>query len=153
MAKTGSLFASFFGTSAQEVILKEHGRVSSEEAYDGVATVYYDICLPSGLKVGKIDLRLQMNSYMYYFGHVGYHVYRLYRGHGYAGKACRELFQIARKEFGMKELIITCSPDNLPSLKTLQKLDGELLETVDVPREHELYLRGEKVKCIFRYRL
>ena len=153
MSKSGGIFASLFGGSDQEVLLKEHHRVSREEAYDDVATVYYDICLPSGLKVGNLDLRLTMNDYMYYYGHIGYHVYRFYRGHNYAYKACRKVFQIAKEEFGMEELIITCCPDNLPSLRTLEKLGGELIETVDVPRHHELWLRGEKVKCIFKYKL
>ena len=50
-------------------------------------------------------------------------------------------------------MIITCSPDNIPSLCTLQRLHGTLLETVDVPESHWLYQRGETVKCIYQYEL
>ena len=53
----------------------------------------------------------------------------------------------------MTELIITCSPDNIPSRRTLEKLGGTLLETANVPEDHWLYQRGEKVKNIYRYDL
>ena len=53
----------------------------------------------------------------------------------------------------MKELIITCSPENEASYKTLMKLNGELLELVEVPSRHLLYTLGEKTKYIFRYRI
>ena len=54
---------------------------------------------------------------------------------------------------GMDELIITCSPDNIPSYKTLVKLGGELIELVEVPKNHQLYTIGETQKYIFRYRI
>ncbi len=142
------------GDLEDEVVLKEHYRLSAEETSDGVPTVYYDICLRnSPLKVGKIDLRLKMDDYMYYLGHIGYHIYRFYRGHSYAYKACLQLFKIAKEEFGLTELIVTCSPDNIPSYKTLVKLGGQLVETVPVPEDHELYRNNERIKCIFKYKL
>ncbi|MBR4609576.1 MAG: GNAT family N-acetyltransferase, partial [Erysipelotrichaceae bacterium] len=63
------------------------------------------------------------------------------------------LFKVAKKEFGMDELIITCSPENIASYKTLKKLDGELIDLVKVPPGHPLYTIGEKTKYIFRYRI
>ena len=53
----------------------------------------------------------------------------------------------------MDKLIITCSPDNIASKKTLIKLGGQLLETCDVPSDHWLYLRGETVKEIYLFKL
>ena len=53
----------------------------------------------------------------------------------------------------MQELLITCSPDNIASRRTLEKLQGELVETADVPRSHWLYERGETVKNIYRFQL
>ena len=38
----------------------------------------------------------------------------LHRGHHYAGKACKLLFQLAQRH-GMEYVIITCNPDNYPS--------------------------------------
>ena len=90
---------------------------------------------------------------LYYAGNIGYHVYERYRGNGYAYKACLELFKIAKNVYHMDKLIITCSPDNIASKKTLIKLGGQLLETCDVPSDHWLYLRGETVKEIYLFKL
>ena len=90
---------------------------------------------------------------MYYYGNVGYNILRQYRGNHYAYYACKLLFEIAKKEFALDEIIITCSPDNIASYKTLKKLNGELLELVEVPKNHMLYTLGEKSKYIFRYKI
>ena len=84
---------------------------------------------------------------------IGYTVYPMYRGHHYALKACRLLFQLAKQKYGMNSLIITCNPDNLPSRRTLEALGGELKAIVDVPKEHYLYQYGDVQKCIFEYHL
>ena len=136
------------------VDLRERYRVDEKSAYDGVPTVYYDVLRHSDKeKVGTIDLRLSIEGNMYYYGHVGYNILKAFRGNGYAYQACLVLFDIARNEFDMDELIITCSPENIPSYKTLKKLDGELIELVKVPKGHPLYTIGEKSKYIFRYRI
>ena len=156
-----NLFVGFFDFFREKKIykgdvvdLKEKYRVSEKQAYDRIPTVYYDILLhDTNLKVGSIDLRLTVEGDMYYYGHIGYNIIRSFRGHNYAYYACLVLFKIAREEFGMDELIITCSPDNIPSYKTLIKLGGELIELVEVPKNHQLYTIGETQKYIFRYRI
>lgn len=59
------------------------------------------------------------------------------------------LLQIAKEEYRFRNVIITCSPDNIASDKTIQSLHAELLQTVNVPKSHWLYRRGEKVKNIY----
>ena len=156
-----NLFVGFFYFFKEKKIrkgdvvdLKESYRVSEKQAYDGIPTVYYDILLhDTNLRVGSIDLRLTAEGDMYYYGHIGYNIIRSFRGHNYAYYACLVLFDVAREEFGMDELIITCSPENIASYKTLKKLNGELIELVDVPKNHKLYSLGETRKYIFRYRI
>jgi predicted acetyltransferase len=136
------------------VDLEERFRVSEKTAYDGVPTIYYDVEKhDTREKIGKIDLRLTVEGDMYYYGHIGYNISRPYRGNHYAYEACLLLFAIARDEFGLSELIITCSPDNVASYKTLTKLGGELIEKVKVPKGHPLYTIGETEKYIFRYKI
>ena len=148
------LFRSKKKYEGEIVDLKERYRVDKQEAYDGVPTVYYDILRHSDKeKVGTIDLRLTIQGDMYYYGHIGYNILRSYRGNHYAYEACKMLFVIAKNEFNMSELIITCSPENIASYKTLKKLNGELLELVKVPKNHDLYLKGETSKYIFRYKI
>ena len=136
------------------VDIKEKYRTDERSAYDGVPTVYYGI-YKHGTKesVGTIDLRLIASGNMYYYGNIGYTIDKSHRGHNYAYYACKVLFKVAKEEFNMDELIITCSPENIASYKTLQKLEGELIETVDVPKYHSLYRLGETKKHIFRYKL
>ena len=140
------------------VDLVERARVSEKASFDGVSTVFYDIYLSgsnlgTNLRVGKCDLRLKNDGFMYYYGNVGYNIKESYRGHHYAYYACKVLFKIAKEEFGMKELIITCNPDNEASYKTLKKLKGDLVDIAQIPYDHELYEKGDRFKCIFRFKL
>lgn len=136
------------------VDLKYRYETTEESAYDGIPTVYYDIVLhETGAKVGSIDLRLKMDDNMYYYGHVGYGISPRHRGHHYSYEACKLLFKEAKQRYNMSELYLTCNPDNEASYKTLQKLNGELVEVVQVPKDHELYKHGDKMKCIFRYKI
>ncbi|MBQ9048833.1 MAG: GNAT family N-acetyltransferase [Solobacterium sp.] len=134
------------------VDLVEEQKTDGRFSADGVTNIMYGIYEHGkDVKVGNCDLRVGMNRELYYAGNIGYNVIPAYRGHGYAYQACLLLFDIARDEYGMNELIITCSPENTPSRRTLEKLNGELLETADVPEDHWLYKRGEPVKNIYRY--
>lgn len=136
------------------VYLKEDYRVDEKTAYDGVATVYYEIFdKQSNAKVGSIDLRLTVEGDMYYFGHVGYNIVKNYRGNHYAYYACKVLFNIAAMEFDMKELLITCSPENIASYKTLVKLGGEQIDFVEVPKHIYLYKIGETTKYVFKFKI
>lgn len=138
----------------QIVDIKEKYRVSKITAYDGIPTVYYDILLhDSKQKVGTIDLRLTVEGFMYYYGNIGYNVIEKYRGNNYAYYACMLLFKVAKKEFGLDTLLVTCSPDNIASKKTLEKLHGTLIAKVDVPEQHELYKLGEKRKYVYKFNI
>ena len=134
------------------VTLVEEQDIPADSRNSYVPSVLYSIEL-HGQRIGDCDLRLGMNEELYYAGNIGYNIQKEYRGHGYAYEACRILFRLARTKYHMEELIITCSPDNIASKKTLQKLGGQLLETVEVPADHWLYQRGETVKDIYRFPL
>lgn len=121
---------------------------------DDTPCIYYEIVLHNTNKVvGRCDLRIGMNTELYYAGNIGYSVNIDCRGNGYAYSACKILFDIAKNKYNMDELIITCSPENIPSYKTCVNLKGKLLETVNVPESHWLAMRGENIKHIFKYKL
>ena len=103
--------------------------------------------------MGNCSLRVGYNDNLYYGGHIGYGVDEEYRGHHYAAKACRLLFSLARKH-GMEYLYITCDPDNLPSRRTLEYLQGTLVEIAQLPEDNEMRVKeGDSEKCIFRFDL
>jgi len=105
----------------------------------------------TGKIVGRCDIRFGMNPYMRYMGNIGYTIYPPYRGHHYATLATALLLAHAKES--MDEVIITCNPDNIASIKTIQRLGGELIGVEDVPLGHELHDQGEAVKCIYRIKV
>lgn len=119
---------------------------------DFVPSVIYGIYRhDSQIKIGECDLRIGMNKELYYAGNIGYRIYEPYRGHGYALQAAKLLMKVAADTYHMKELLITCTPDNIPSRRTIEKLGAELIHgNIPVPPSHWLYKRGETVKNIYR---
>ncbi len=115
-------------------------------------SLVYDIIRNVDKKaIGRCDLRIGMNDYMYFMGNIGYVIYPPYRGHRYATKATQLLFDIA-KEF-MNECIITCNPENVASIKTCEYSGCDFVEEVIVPKDHELIKQFEYVKRVYRKRL
>lgn len=102
--------------------------------------------------VGKIDIRIGYNEGIYYGGNIGYSVEEKYRGNAYSSKACKIIGQVA-KAHDMNKVIVTCNPDNFPSRRTCEKLDMKLLKIVDLPEYNDMYLEGERQKCIFEWTL
>ena len=104
-----------------------------------------------GQEMGRIDLRLgNANAIVMYAGHIGYAVFPDFRGQHYAARSVKLLLPLARKH-DFKTIWITCNPDNFASRRTCELVGGRLVEIVDLPKNNEMYLRGEHQKC--RYRL
>ncbi|MBI1256504.1 MAG: GNAT family N-acetyltransferase [Chloroflexi bacterium] len=104
-----------------------------------------------GQEMGRIDLRLGNSMpIVMYAGHIGYAVFPEYRGQHYAARSVKLLLPLARKH-GLNPLWITCNPDNFASRRTCELAGGQMVEIVELPKNNEMYLRGEPRKC--RYRL
>lgn len=100
---------------------------------------------------GSISLRIgDDDNLRMYLGHIGYGVSPVARGRHLAERASRLLLPLARSH-GLNEIWITTNPDNIPSRRTCERLGAEMVEIVDLPPEHPLFLRGDRQKC--RYRL
>lgn len=99
---------------------------------------------------GTISLRIgETEDLRRYLGHVGYGVYPPARGRNLAERSTRLLLPLA-KHHGLNELWITANPENIASRRTCERLGGTLVETVDLPIGHPLYLRGDRQKCRYR---
>ena len=109
---------------------------------------------PPPLRIaGGLSLRVGSTaSIELHYGHVGYHVYPAARGHRYAYRSCRLALPILRAH-GLRAAWITCDPQNVASRRTIERLGGRYVETVDVPPGDPLYARGETRKCRFRVEL
>lgn len=128
-------------------------KINEIEEFKLITTYYFEILSKATNEiVGRTDLRVGMTKELFYYGNIGYTVYPEYRGNNYAYFASLLIFEVAKK-MKMKEIIITCSPDNTASFKTCQKLGGVYDGEVEVPRKHPLAKIGENTKSIFRYSL
>jgi len=106
-----------------------------------------------GLAMGQIDLRLgETPGLVLYGGQIGYGVHPEWRGRRYAARAVRLLMPLALRH-GMRTLWITCNPDNLASRRTCEIAGGIYVETVDLPRNTDLYREGDRQKCRYRFDL
>ena len=136
-----------------EIELRLERTMEADEERGWVPSYKFDICSPSGVKMGLCDLRVGYNENIYYAGNIGYSVNEEFRGHHYAAKACFLLFMLARKH-GMKEVIITCNPDNIASARTCEMVGGELIETAELPMDNPMRIEdGETHKRIYRVKL
>lgn len=107
----------------------------------------------TGKRVGSIDLRIgETERVVSYTGQIGYRVLPEHRGHSYAARGCKLLLPLARAH-GLGPLWITCDPDNAASRRTCELAGAELVEVVDLPKDDDLYRRGEKRKCRYKIEL
>lgn len=143
-----SLFSKRIPTESEVTLIQEEV-CHRKNSY---TSVYYGIYLKH-TRIGYIDLRLGVSEELYYAGNIGYRIFEKYRGHHYACYACKKVLEIAKEEYHLSFVYITCSPENEASRKTLEKLQGHLVEVAEVPQWHWLYQRGEKVKNIYFFPL
>lgn len=137
--------------SSIEISLELLEELSAEQSVYDVPTFCFVIVENTyGRQVGTISLKRGYNDNIYYVGNIGYEIYPEYRGNHYAYKACMLIIELA-VSLGMKELYITCDPDNYASIKTCELLGSKRLGTVNAPLDSEVYKLGIREKV--RYKL
>jgi tagatose 1,6-diphosphate aldolase len=100
--------------------------------------------------MGKIRLRIGSALALRYPGHIGYEVRQRFRGRRYAARSCQLLLPLAHAH-GLKAVWLTVDPKNIPSQKTCQIVGARYIETVSIPRNHEMYQDGARYRR--RYKL
>ena len=125
------------------------GRELCDEKRSGVRAAYRlwaRSAGPPAAFAGTVTLRVGRGENLErYLGHVGYVVFPASRGRRYAERATRLLLPLARSH-GLREVWITCNPDNAPSRRTAERLGARYVDTVAVPRRHPLHARGDRAK-------
>ena len=127
-------------------------KVQSENLKKGyVPSYHFKIFRVLGNKeLGICDLRIGHNKNTFYGGNIGYFIDEKYRGHNYAGKASLLLFKLALKH-NMDYLLVTCSTQNIASIKTIQYIGGEFTDLLYIPCDHEMYKEG--IIKVFQYKV
>ena len=126
-----------------------------EDFLRGYVPVYkFDVLLAdTETIIGSVDRRIGDTDHLaLYAGHIGYGIEPEYRGNRYAAKACILIKQAALAH-GFKTLWITCNPDNQASRRTCEILVAHFVEIVDLPEYTDMYQKGERQKCRYRWNL
>lgn len=147
------IFKDFNYLTDGEIDLKIESKIpdNSEKGY--VPSYKYKITLHNSKDIiGYIDIRIGNNENTYYGGNIGYMIKENYRGNGYASKACKLVKNIALAH-ELKELIITCNPDNFSSRRTCEKTGLIFKGIVHLPKYNAMYKCGETQKCIYKWTL
>ena len=144
-------FLSFDLIKGEEIDLVIERKVPELITKGYVPAYWYAINLSgSNHTIGTIDLRIGSTTLTFYGGNLGYAIDPKYRGNHYAAKACKLIQQVALAH-GLHELIITCNPENIASNKTCISIGAELIDTVDLPPDNDMFLEGERQKCIYKW--
>jgi predicted acetyltransferase len=99
--------------------------------------------------MGFIRLRIGSAAAMRCCGHIGYEVKSRFRGHRYAARSCRLLEPLARAH-GLKALWLTVDPRNIPSQRTCEIIGAQRVETIQIPKTHEMYAHGARHRRRYR---
>lgn len=99
--------------------------------------------------MGSIRLRIGPEDILYYAGNIGYEVKEEYRGKHYAARSSLLILPLARA-YGLEAAWLTVNPHNTPSLKTCKIIGARYIETVRLPKSHEMYGKSDYYRRRFR---
>lgn len=100
--------------------------------------------------MGIIRLRIGSAAKLRWSGHIGYAVKEASRGHRYAARSCLLLLPLAAAH-GLRAVWFIVDPKNAASIRTCEIIGARDVETIRVPKTHEIYARGGRYRR--RYRL
>jgi hypothetical protein len=100
---------------------------------DFVPAYHFRIEVADGSDTGHVNFRVGDTEHVRVCaGHIGFEIEERFRGHGYAFKACRAIAPFVRSIY--EAVTITCDPDNLASIRTIERLEAEFMDEVQFPR-------------------
>lgn len=137
---------------SDELMLRLERTADADPVKKWVPAYHFAICLRDGTKVGNCDLRIGYNQKLYYGGHIGYGIDESRRGHHYAAKACRLLFELERKH-GMDYVYITCNVTNAASARTCELAGGVLQAVETLPEDNDMFKEGIRQVKVYRFDL
>ena len=136
--------------SSGEVRLRFVRVVPGDPSRDFVPAYHFRILLSDGSDVGHINFRVGDTEHVRLCaGHIGFEILEPFRGHGYALQACRAIASFVRLFYGA--VTITCDPDNLASMRTIERLGASFADEVPVPPHDPHFQRGSRSKRRYRW--
>ena len=140
-----SLGPGYLGNKEIHLVLANLTRAVPEKGY--LPAYFFQIrrCRDETL-LGSCTLRVGETAAIAYSGHIGYAIAPEHRGNRYAAKALSLLLPLGFR-CGLRQIVITCQPDNLASRRTCLLAGGAFEGIIPVPCWHEMYLTGREEVC------
>lgn len=137
----------------EEIVLALKRTAEEDPVRQFVPAYYFDILhARTGERMGECDFRVGSHYNICYAGNIGYQVFARFRGHHYAGRACRLLFRLAERH-GMEEALVTCRRDNIASARTCQWAGMDHVGIALVPEGNPMYAQGYREVRRFVWRV
>ncbi|MDQ2713432.1 MAG: GNAT family N-acetyltransferase [Chloroflexota bacterium] len=93
--------------------------------------------------IGEIRFRPHLTPpYERFFGHIGYNIRPAQRGHGYVTRLLALLLDEARK-FHLPGVSLAVEPENLASIRVIEKNGGKLLQVIKDPVKAEVIVTDD----------
>lgn len=122
----------------------------SEKGY--VPYYHFEINQANDVIVGHINFRIGETDHIKYCaGHIGFKIIKEFRGKSYSFFACLALRPFVNSIYN--SVFITANPQNLPSIKIIEKLGCEFIDEVSISPNEGAYLKGERTKRRYRWYL
>ena len=134
----------------EEVTLVFSHMTEGDEAKGFVPGYHFKILNADSVEVGHLNFRIGDTDHVRLAaGHIGFEVVDKHRGHRYAFKACLAVAPWVSEISG--KVLITVDPDNLASIRTIERLGAIFLDEVDVPQSDPHYARGSVRKRHYQW--
>lgn len=107
---------------------------------DGIVPSSLYVVKKDGEIIATLILRHELNAYLQsYIGHIGYRVHPAYRRQGIAGEMLKHAVAIAKREYGLQSVMVSCRRDNIASKKTIQHAGGIWERSYCIPETNKCY--------------
>lgn len=131
-----------------EVVLRFGGIVPGNLERKTVPYYHFRILGGESVPIGHINFRIGDTDHVRLSaGHIGFEILAPHRGRRRAFQACKAIAPFVRSFYEV--VTLTCDPDNLASVRTIERLGAEFIDEVRVPPNDPHYLRGSRQK--YRY--
>ena len=110
----------------------------------------------TGEVMGGLSFRVgYTHNDVHFRGNIGFSVNEQFRGLNYSTRSCRLIIPVI-KFHDMKHVWITCNIDNFASIKSIEKLGAEYIETLAMPDDYPYiwyYPEAARVKRRYKWNI